>query len=152
MANKMRRFLFIGDSISDGDRNRESSSYWYSNNKNGNGYVYTISSILGAKYASKNLEFINKGIAGNRIDDLVQRLDEDLISLKPDCISLLIGINDAPHQYNGGASTPLENFKNSFESILEQISEKLPGAKILVIEPFVLETENNKAVFEKTMA
>jgi hypothetical protein len=36
--------------------------------------------------------FSNKGISGNRIYDLEERLEKDVLALKPNLVSILIGI------------------------------------------------------------
>ena len=43
--------------------------------------------------------FINKGVSGNRVPDLIVRYMEDFLDLEPDFISILIGINDVWRRY-----------------------------------------------------
>jgi lysophospholipase L1-like esterase len=83
--------VFIGDSITDGGRARTGADY---NHTMGQSYAYIISALLGNKLADKNLTFINRGISGNRITDLQGRWKTDVIDLKPNVLSILVGIND----------------------------------------------------------
>ena len=55
---------------------------------------------LGCEHPGK-YEFINKGIGGNRIVDVYARIKIDIINLKPDYMSLLIGVNDVWHELGG---------------------------------------------------
>ena len=54
-------------------------------------------------------EFINRGISGNRVTDLFARMKSDIINLKPDYVSILIGVNDVWHEIesNDGVSTEI---------------------------------------------
>ena len=100
----MKTFLFQGDSITDADRRREDISHF--------GYGYP--NIVASKYMSENpngYTFINKGISGNRIVDLYARIKIDLINLKPDYLSILIGINDVWHELSSGNGVDNEKFK-----------------------------------------
>ena len=83
--------LFQGDSITDGNRDRKEDP----NHILGHGYAFIIASKLGFELARNEPHFINRGVSGNRVSDLYARWDDDAISLKPDMISILIGVNDA---------------------------------------------------------
>ena len=88
----MLRFLFQGDSITDVNRVDEDDggkgSYLL-----GYGYPNLVASEL-LKSKKGEIEFINKGVSGNRIVDLYARIKDDIINLKPDAMSILIGVND----------------------------------------------------------
>lgn len=76
----------------------------------GHGYAYLISSKLGMELAGKQKTFYNRGISGDRASDLYARWNEDTISLKPDLISILIGVNDAWRTMNGEPSGVTDRF------------------------------------------
>ena len=79
--------LFIGDSITDcGRRGAEMPM--------GIGYVKMVTEITTARYPERNVNFINKGIGGNRITDLKDRWQDDVFYHSPDRLSIKIGIND----------------------------------------------------------
>ena len=85
------KILFQGDSITDCGRSRE-------NNINvGTGYALLVKSALGFEEPAAH-EFLNRGISGNRIVDVYARIKKDIINLKPDVMSLLIGVNDVWHE------------------------------------------------------
>jgi len=79
--------LFQGDSVTDCNRNRRSLYDL------GNGYV---KKLLGM---ANNILLVNRGISGNRTNDLLARWKEDTILVAPDFISILIGINEVWHHY-----------------------------------------------------
>src|SRR3982751_3727560 len=84
------RVLFQGDSITDGNRGRSEDP----NHILGHGYAFIIAAKYGDVYAERNLVFINRGISGNKVSDLAKRWQKDTIDLKPDVLSILIGVND----------------------------------------------------------
>lgn len=126
-----KNILFQGDSITDALRDRENFS------NAGCGYATMIEGELGLKHPEK-YKFLNRGIAGNRIADMYARLEKDVINLKPDYMSILIGSNDAWQEinYNTGASP--EKYEKLYCMFLEETKEALPDIKIMILEPFVL--------------
>lgn len=124
--------LFQGDSITDAGRNREDADNL------GNGYPNIVASMFSALYQDKNVKFLNRGISGNRVVDLKQRWNEDCLALKPDVLSILIGINDCWRRFDSNDYTPAENYKKTYTEILTQVKNDLPDTKIIILEPFVL--------------
>ncbi len=117
--------LFQGDSITDANRNK-SQPYDL-----GEGYVHHLLSM------NHHAVFINKGISGNRTIDLLNRWESDTLSLQPDFLSILIGINEVWHHYKYGNILTPENYKKYYIELLNQLKQKSPHTKILMIEPFV---------------
>ncbi len=126
------RILFQGDSITDAGRSRENNSDL------GRGYPHLVEAELGYECPGEH-EFINRGISGNRIVDVYARIKKDIINLKPDFMSLLIGVNDVWHE-NGDEPNGVdaEKFYKIYDMLISEIKEALPGIKIVIIEPFVL--------------
>lgn len=142
----MKTFLFQGDSITDAGRNRENDA------ARGNGYPTLVSAELLFDYPGQ-FETINRGISGNRIVDLYARMKKDILHLRPDYLSILIGVNDVWHEF---ASIPnnVENqkFRKIYDMLIEEIKEALPDIKIYILEPFVLRasaTEEHWDVFQR---
>ncbi|MDD5688133.1 MAG: SGNH/GDSL hydrolase family protein [Elusimicrobia bacterium] len=123
--------LFQGDSITDCSRNKENGSSL------GGGYAMFTSAWLMAKYPQYNLKFINRGISGHRTKDLVDRWDKDCIDLKPDWLSILIGINDTWRRYSENDPTSAEQFEKEYRILLDNVLAKL-SVKLIMCEPFVL--------------
>lgn len=131
--------LFQGDSITDCNRNRSDI------NNLGNGYVKKISEKF------NYIEVINKGISGNRTIDLISRWTKDTIDIKPDFISVLIGINEVWHHYKYGNVLKPSSYRAYYVELLEQIKVKLPTSKILMIEPFVFPIGEYEPTWEKDL-
>ena len=126
----MKTILFQGDSITDVDRSRNNDRML------GHGYPTVVAAMLGQKYPGA-YKFINKGISGNRIVDVYARIRRDILNLEPDVMSLLIGVNDVWHDFeNNGVDA--EKFEKIYDMLVEELLEKRPEMKIIVMEPFVL--------------
>ena len=123
--------LFQGDSVTDCGRSRENDDDL------GSGYPNMVAAWFSAAYPEKNVKFINRGVGGNRVRDLVGRWEEDCINLKPSLVSILIGINDCWRRYDSSDPTSVDEYKEGYRKILTQIKDNL-NAQILICEPFVL--------------
>jgi lysophospholipase L1-like esterase len=128
--------LFQGDSITDGRRDRGTDL----NHVLGHSYAYIIAAKLGHEFAELQPTFINRGVSGDRVSDLYARWNEDAISLKPDVISLLVGVNDAWRQMSGEPSGATDRFERAYRHLLEETKEVLPNTKLVLCEPFILNT------------
>lgn len=129
-----RTILFQGDSITDAGRSREGGA----NQALGHGYASLIASRIGHALAEQGHRFLNRGISGNRVSDVYARWNEDAISLHPDTISLLIGVNDAwriKWKLPEGAS---DRFERVYRHLLEETKEAMPNTGLVLCEPFIL--------------
>lgn len=127
-------FLFQGDSITDGNRTRNND--W--NHVMGHGYQYIIASKLWYDLPQKGFHFFNRGISGNKVPDLRARWEKDTLELKPDVLSILIGVNDVSNFVNGNGSFTAEQYETGYRSLLQQTRQQLPGIQLVLCEPFVL--------------
>ncbi len=123
--------LFQGDSITDAGRSRENDSDL------GRGYAALTAARFSYLYAEKGVTFLNRGISGNRTKDLRARWDADCIDLKPDWVSILIGINDVWRRYDSDDPTSVEVYEDNYRNILTRTRDEL-GARLIILEPFVL--------------
>ena len=60
----------------------------------GQDYAYILAAEIGSEYPERSLVFINRGISGDRVVDLAARWQTDTLALKPNLLSILVGIND----------------------------------------------------------
>lgn len=127
----MKTILFQGDSITDVKRLRDDPTNL------GQGYANLVSGRLGLDYPGE-YNFINRGIGGNRIVDIYARMKCDIINLKPDYMSLLIGVNDVWHEIRWENGVDALKFKKVYAMLIEELLEALPNLKIMLIQPFVL--------------
>jgi lysophospholipase L1-like esterase len=128
------RILFQGDSITDAGRDRDNPHHL------GNGYAMLAASWFQALYPERNVRFTNRGIGGDRTRDLVERWREDCLLLRPTWISLLVGINDTWRRYDRNDATSTEAYEEFYRTLLTRTMEELPGAHLILCEPFVLPT------------
>jgi lysophospholipase L1-like esterase len=134
-------FLFQGDSITDGNRTRNND--W--NHVMGHGYQYIIASKLWYDFPKKGFHFFNRGISGNKVTDLTARWKEDTLDLKPDVLSILIGINDTSAFINGDKNFTTDQYEAEYRSLLTQTKQQLPSVQFILCEPFVLAVGNVKS-------
>jgi lysophospholipase L1-like esterase len=128
-------FLFQGDSITDGNRGRNTDP----NHIMGHGYAFSIASSLGADFPEKKLTFYNRGISGNKVTDLANRWQKDTLDLKPNVLSILVGINDAssvvfPHPEQVTA----EKYEEVYRLLLSQTKAQFPEILFVLCNPFIL--------------
>ncbi|MCX6333525.1 MAG: SGNH/GDSL hydrolase family protein [Bacteroidia bacterium] len=143
---KDQTILFQGDSITDAGRSRDETGF---NNPKalGTGYAMLTAVQLLEEYAELNLKVYNKGISGNKVYQLAERWDKDCIDLKPDVLSILIGVNDFWHKLNGSYNGTIEIYRNDFIALLERTKKALPNVKLVICEPYAI--AGVKAVNEK---
>ncbi len=132
-----KRILFQGDSITDAGRIRADEFDL------GTGYAMMAASLFSATYPERKVNFINRGISGNRVTDLKARWQQDCIDLNPTIISILIGINDCWRRYDSNDPTTAGQYREDYRYILQQLKEKTT-AKIILCEPFVLPTPEDR--------
>lgn len=140
------RILFLGDSITDIKFNRR-FSYKIHGSKV---YALQVAKELNKKY--KNLEFFYKGIASNRTYHVYDRLTKDCISLNPDIIIMLIGVNDAWEHYVPEQYPPLlRPMKPHMSEIYRRLNCELDGVQLLVLLPFMIDSMPEKKPFHKVL-
>lgn len=130
------RVLFQGDSITDCGRHREAVE---PNVGLGAGYAMLSAGRLMADHPDKNIRVFNRGIGGNRVVDLYARWKIDALNLKPDVLSILIGVNDTWHAFGSNNGVGVERYGRIYHEILTWTLQALPDVKIVLCEPFVLE-------------
>lgn len=123
--------LFQGDSITDAGRSREGEQW------SGYGYPTMVKGQLGYENPGKYV-FYNRGISGNRVVDLYARIKQDMINLKPDYISILIGVNDVWHEFGCRNGVDAAKYEKIYGMLIEELLSALPNLKIMILEPFVL--------------
>jgi len=138
--------LFQGDSITDGGRWREGADL---NHIMGQSFPYLLSSRLACDYPRRRLRFINRGISGNTVADLLDRWQPDAIDLQPDIISVLIGVNDLDRFMQGDIAHAADQFEKTYRALLSLTKDKLPKARLILCEPFLLPVGRIAASWER---
>ncbi len=129
--------LFQGDSITDCGRNRTAAEP-NTADALGTGYPLLVASTALAAHPHRGLRFYNRGLSGNKVPDLQQRWAVDTLELRPDVLSILIGVNDFWHKLGGGYAGTVQDYEDQYSALLERTRRALPRVRLVVLEPFVL--------------
>ena len=140
----MKTILFQGDSITDCSRNRETKRV-------GGGYPYLVTASLSCDHPNE-YNIYNTGISGNRIVDLYARIKDDLINLKPDYMSILIGVNDVWHELDRQNGVSAEKFEKIYDMLLEEVFAALPNIRIMIMEPYVVHGTGSDRYYDEFRA
>lgn len=151
-----KRILFTGDSITDGNRYKDEKDRWDLNHQIGHSYAYIVNAVLGSLYPERGYEFLNRGISGNRILDLYGRMYEDIVELKPDIVSILIGVNDGPQAEHARVATGAEKYGTLYRMMVRELKEALPDVQLVICEPFLGQNgpayDSDTALWKQCMA
>ena len=133
------RIVFAGDSVTDMGSAQPVGEGLFDNL--GHSYVRVIENMLVSWYPELNIRITNSGISGNTSRDLLNRFDRDVLSLRPDWVSICIGINDVWRQFDvpaipDDAVFPDEYYKN-LETMILSVKDKVKG--IFLLSPYYME-------------
>jgi lysophospholipase L1-like esterase len=141
------KLLFIGDSITDANRNQPGPSEGLFDPM-GRGYVTMVDSLLGACYPELHIRTVNVGISGNTVKDLSSRWQTDVLDLKPDWLSIMIGTNDVWRQFDSPKRKEIhvhpEVFESTYASLLERTRKSVKG--LVLMTPFYIESNKSDAM------
>ena len=150
-----RRVLFIGDSVTDGGWGRSGGSMAPSEERNqkdlnhifGHGYMEMCAAHFLSICPQQDLQFFNRGISGNTLDDLKARWQKDALDLRPDVVSILVGTNDAdkylsklrslPEEEKAHADFDYEQWKETYRQLIAALRRQNPKVRIVLGTPFV---------------
>ena len=133
--------VFQGDSIT--DEGRKKDILLPNDNKAlGRGYAAMVSGHLLLANPGLELKCYNRGVSGNKIPDLAARWDQDVIALKPDLLSIMIGVNDLWHTFAFGSKykATIEDYETGYRALIERTRKEVPGVAVVICEPFTTRT------------
>ncbi len=136
---KNDRIVFAGDSVTDMGSAQPVGEGLFDNV--GRSYVRVVENMLAAYYPETPVRITNSGISGNTSRDLAARFDKDVVELKPDWVSICIGINDVWRQFDCPAMLDVQVFPEEYEKNLEQMIEKVEKQVkgVFVLSPYIME-------------
>lgn len=143
--NRNSVVLFQGDSVTDCKRSREDMADL------GEGYAGKIVRVYQTLFPQCGITFVNRGVSGNRSGDLLDRYEEDFKNVKPDFLSILIGINDTWRRYDQQNPTTVEQYEKNYRELLDRIKRDMPQTRIMLIEPFLLHSDESKVVWHEDL-
>jgi lysophospholipase L1-like esterase len=134
---KNSKLLMVGDSITDCSREfpvGEGSGL-------GDGYVSLVDALIGSVYCRHSIRVVNVGISGNTVRDLRRRWQEDVVDLKPNWVSIMIGINDVWRQFDSPTRTETHVYIDEYEATLNDLvaETKRVTDGVILMTPFYLE-------------
>jgi len=146
-TTQIKKIVCFGDSITDcGRRNTERPL--------GNGYVNIFSELNLLHRPECELTIINKGIGGNTIIDLQNRLTDDVIRQQPDLVTFLIGINDLHRRFRDKSVEgfiDINKFEATYDEVLNRLTAALPQCKLLFMSPFYMSIESSPNSFRHSV-
>jgi lysophospholipase L1-like esterase len=80
----------------------------------------------------RRLIFLNRAVQGNTVAEMSARWQKDTLDLKPDILSILIGINDVKQ----GISA--EQYGATYDKLLADTVAALPNVRLVLGQPFTL--------------
>jgi lysophospholipase L1-like esterase len=130
--------LFQGDSITDSGRGSRNALMPNNAGALGNGYALMATGELLLQHPDKDLKFFNKGVSGNKVFQMADRWDNDTLAIKPNVLSIHIGVNDFWHTLTNGYTGTIETYIADYKKLLERTKQALPDVKLIICEPYAV--------------
>ncbi|WP_101845551.1 SGNH/GDSL hydrolase family protein [Halobacillus sp. Marseille-P3879] len=129
------KIVMIGDSITDSNRLEDPEGM-------GGGYVRLLRDYYITEDPEARVEFVNKGVSANRITDLEERWQRDVMDEKPEWVSISIGINDVWRQLDNQEMDQVlpDRFLSIYRRLLNWTSEET-GSNLILMQPTIIEEE-----------
>lgn len=127
------RIIFLGDSITEAGASP-------------GGYVALVADSL--QVLDPAITVIGAGISGNKVPDLLARLNEDVLVQEPTHVVIYIGINDVWHhfEFEDVTGTDPDTFQAGLKELVDRVEEA--DASVLLCTPSVIgeDTESYEEV------
>jgi lysophospholipase L1-like esterase len=117
-ADNPKKIIFFGDSITQAGVNP-------------GGYITMLKEMY-AK-AGNTSELIGAGIGGNKVYDLYLRMEDDVLSKKPDVVVVYVGVNDVWHKASYGTGTDVDKFTKFYVALIKKMQAQ--GIKLILTTP-----------------
>lgn len=127
------RVAFLGDSITQGG------------NSAPGGYLHLVAN--GLKAAGVNIAIVPAGISGHKSDQMLARVDNDVLSKKPQWMLLSCGVNDVWH---GARGVPLEAYKTNIAKIVRKAQDA--GVKVMILTSTMIREDQQNPENQKLIA
>jgi lysophospholipase L1-like esterase len=140
------KLVMIGDSITDAGRTQPVGEGLF--DALGKGYVALVDALLGATYPALGVRVVNMGTSGHTVRDLKARWQRDVLDLKPDWLSVMIGINDVWRQFDSPGRTeqhvPLPEYESTLRELVAATRPRVRG--LVMMTPFYIESSRQDAM------
>jgi len=128
--DKPLRVIFFGDSITQAGVGPK-------------GYITMMTEILKTNNQSGQFELMGAGIGGNKVYDLYLRLEDDVLSKKPDVVFIYVGINDVWHKSSMGTGTDPDKYVKFYEALIKKM--KAQNIRVILCTPTVIGERNDNS-------
>lgn len=128
-----QKIAFMGDSITQGGSHGPK------------GYVNMV--VSGLEANGIKAVCIPAGISGHKSNDMLARLDRDVVSKKPDWMTLSCGVNDVWH---GARGVPLDKYKENITKIVDTCQSA--GIKVMILTSTMIGEDQPNANNQKLVA
>ncbi len=143
-----KRVVFIGDSVTDGGWGRSGGRPYPSSERDRDdlnhifGHSYMI--FCATEYLNRNpeagYEFFNRGIGGDDLARIEARWDEDVLSLCPDVVSILVGTNDVHYCLENDTVLDAADWDKRYRALLDRTRAENPDVKYVLGIPFSMQS------------
>ena len=114
---------FLGDSIT------------YYGNSRPLGYIHLV--MKGLEAVGVRATAIPAGVGGNKSNQMLARLERDVLSRKPRWMTLSCGVNDVYHAHlEGRQGVPLADYRRNVEEILDRCAAA--GVNVVILTPTMI--------------
>jgi lysophospholipase L1-like esterase len=127
------KVAFLGDSITEAGQGSPG------------GYVQLVGSGLAAN--GVKIEIIGAGISGHKSDQMLERLDRDVLGKSPQWMTLSCGVNDVWH---GPKGVPLEDYKKNITAIVDKA--QTAGVKVMILTSTMINENQGTPENQKLVA
>lgn len=128
--DKPLRVIFFGDSITQAGVGPK-------------GYITMMTEMLKNNNQSGQYELMGAGIGGNKVYDLYLRLEDDVLSKKPDVVFIYVGINDVWHKSSSGTGTDPDKYVKFYEALIKKM--KAQNIRVILCTPTVIGERNDNS-------
>lgn len=109
----------------------------------GGGYLRDIDAALAQQYPDLKIpKVVNKGISGQKAEDLIKRFQKDVVDQKPAVVTISIGINDVWHRLgNPHDEKVLAAYRENVTKMVDMA--QAAGIKVILLTPTVIQEDAN---------
>jgi len=119
---KKKKIIFFGDSLTQAGTEP-------------NGYITLLNKMF-HQHGIHGYQLISAGMGGNKVNDLLLRMDDDVLRKFPYMVVIFIGINDVWQKKTKGAATEEDKFEEVYNIIISKMIQT--GTKVILCTPAVI--------------
>lgn len=136
------KIVFFGDSITAANRSPIVPL--------GVGYVSILKDLFSANTDLKEVQFINSGVNGHIVGDLLGRFHVDVLAHQPDAVVIMIGINDAYNDFFvDSAGRQVQNYEIGLDKLINELQAGLPQVKFFLFTPYLISDSKSDVFYLK---